>query len=483
MRTFFVCFSFLIATVPSFVEASVYLSEVAWMGSLADANAEWLELYNDGSIQDVSGWTLTAVDGQPSITLTGSMGTNTYALLERSDDGTVASVPAFAVYTGALGNTGEKLELRDQNGTLIDSIDGSDAWSVGGDNVTKETLQRSGEPAIGAWGTGPATPQGEAAIVHEETQSTETASTTNTTTSRSGLSGGNILYGSKDKKDLQPRLEPALTLDLGEERTVTVGVPTSFLARAFKEKGEETVISTMVWNFGDGTEKKGREVTHTYAYTGDYLVSVTGTRSGFLREITDTEQLVVHVVESSVEIVHADATCIEVKNKSKEAVELSDFVFVSGSQHFKIPKNTVLLPNTSVRFPHKTTKVTGQTVSLFRPDGTLASVHGTFVAPAPRQLLATASAVKSGTPRHVEAVQEQISLFDTVELPTSLPEFAETANAYEGGEEQGGEKDTRLWWWILGLVTAICTAVLAVSLVRKERSEVIEGYIIEDDDV
>jgi hypothetical protein len=475
MRVLLFYFSFLMATVPSFVEATVYISEVAWMGTADDANAEWIELYNNGPIQDVSGWTLNAVDGQPSITLTGSMGANTYALLERTSDETVPNVPAFFVYTGALGNTGEKLELRDQNGVLVDSVDGSDGWSVGGDNTTKETLQRSGEPAVGAWGTGVATPQGETAIMGVESQDLQN------TSSQNGLSGGNILYGSKDTKETVPHLKPALTLDLGEERTVTVGVPTTYLARAFKEKGEEIVVSNVVWNFGDGTVKKGREVTHTYQFTGDYLVSVTGTRSGFLREITDTEQLVVHVVESSVEIVHADATCIEVKNKSKEAVELSDFVFVSGGQHFKIPKNTVLLPNTSVRFPHKTTKVTGHTVSLFRPDGSLVSTYGAFVPSVPKQLLATASAVKNAPPNQVEATQEQTSIFDTLELSTSLPEFTNTANAFEGSG-QHEEKDTRLWWWILGLVTAICTAVLAVSLVRMERSEVIEGYMIEDEE-
>lgn len=485
MRMFIVGFSFFIMAVPSLVEASVYISEVAWMGNSVDANAEWVELYNDGEVQNVNGWTVTALDGQPVIILSGSIASNSYALLERSTDATVPNVTAFTVYTGALGNTGEKLELRDQNGVVIDSVDGSDVWSVGGDNITKETLQRSGEPAIGAWVTGVASPQGSARIVSpEEEQDTEQSSSSSTSapSSSSKRIGGNILYGSTVSKDTTPHLEPALTLLLEEERTVTVGVSTSFLARAFKEKGEEIVVSDVVWNFGDGTVKKGREVTHTYRYTGDYLVTVTGRRSGFLREISDTQQLVVHVVESPVEITHADPSYIEVKNKSKDIIDISNFVFISGDQHFKIPMNTALLPNTSVRFPSKTTKVSRPTVSLFRSDGAPASVYGASVAPTPRQTLAYVPTVQKVASLPVEGEQKQISFFDDLDLPSDLPVFTEMANAYEGAtEESGQEKNDSVWWWILGLVTAICTAVLAVILVRKERLEVIEGYVIEGD--
>jgi hypothetical protein len=46
----------------------VVFSEIAWMGTTTSSNDEWIELYNntDGAI-DLTGWTLNAADGTPSI--------------------------------------------------------------------------------------------------------------------------------------------------------------------------------------------------------------------------------------------------------------------------------------------------------------------------------------------------------------------------------------------------------------------------------
>jgi len=50
-------------------------------------------------------------------------------------------IPADLIYTGALGNNGENLELRDASSVLIDSIDCSAGWFAG-DNDTKATMER-----------------------------------------------------------------------------------------------------------------------------------------------------------------------------------------------------------------------------------------------------------------------------------------------------------------------------------------------------
>ena len=49
---------FLISPLFSYA-ASVFINEVAWMGTTASASDEWIELYNAGSTDvDISGWTL-----------------------------------------------------------------------------------------------------------------------------------------------------------------------------------------------------------------------------------------------------------------------------------------------------------------------------------------------------------------------------------------------------------------------------------------
>ena len=73
----------------------VIISEIAWGGTAASANDEWIELYNTtASPIDLTGWTLNAADGSPSIALSGSIAGMGYFLLERTDDTTVSDIAA-----------------------------------------------------------------------------------------------------------------------------------------------------------------------------------------------------------------------------------------------------------------------------------------------------------------------------------------------------------------------------------------------------
>ncbi len=112
---------------------SVAISEVAWMGTFAYPDDEWIELYNNtSSAIDLTGWTLEAADGVPSITLSGTIPANGYFLLERDDDWTIPNLTADQVYTGALDDGGEFLQLKNSSGTVIDMVnpDGG-VWPAG----------------------------------------------------------------------------------------------------------------------------------------------------------------------------------------------------------------------------------------------------------------------------------------------------------------------------------------------------------------
>ena len=121
------------ATTPEAPSFAVLINEIAWAGTKAYSGDEWIELYNaTGSSIDLTGWTLMAADGAPSITFsTSSIPAGGYFLLERTDDTTVSDILADLIYTGALGNEGEKLELRDAGNNLIDSADNSSGWAGG----------------------------------------------------------------------------------------------------------------------------------------------------------------------------------------------------------------------------------------------------------------------------------------------------------------------------------------------------------------
>ena len=124
---------------------NIVINEIAWMGTAASGtgtNDEWIELRNTGGqTVDLTGWTLKAKDGTPNITLSGSISPSGFYLLERTDDTVISDISADHFYSGALGNGGEHLELRDSSGSLRDSVDASSGWFAG-DNATKSSMER-----------------------------------------------------------------------------------------------------------------------------------------------------------------------------------------------------------------------------------------------------------------------------------------------------------------------------------------------------
>lgn len=124
-------------------QPAVIINEIAWMGTEASSYDEWLELYNTTD-EDIilEGWVLVSQDGTPEINLLGTIAANGYFLLERTDDNTVPEIQADIIYAGAMSNTIEILELRDDSGSLIDTIGAFDAWPAG-DNSTKQTMERA----------------------------------------------------------------------------------------------------------------------------------------------------------------------------------------------------------------------------------------------------------------------------------------------------------------------------------------------------
>lgn len=124
----------------------VAINEIAWMGTAADYNDEWIELFNNSSTDlSLTGWTLSSGDGSPEIQLSGTVPAKGFFVLERTDDATLPDFAADQIYIGALGNAGEHLFLKDVTGTVIDEVD---AWHAG-DNSTKASMERIDPAAAG----------------------------------------------------------------------------------------------------------------------------------------------------------------------------------------------------------------------------------------------------------------------------------------------------------------------------------------------
>lgn len=133
---------------------TILINEVAWSGTLASSNDEWIELFNPGTDTiSLDGWTLEDGDDL-HISLHGSLPPYGYYLLERTDDNTVADVAADQIYTGNLHNGGETLWLRGPNGAVVDSANQAGGSWPAGDSSSRASMERiGGDDLPGDWST------------------------------------------------------------------------------------------------------------------------------------------------------------------------------------------------------------------------------------------------------------------------------------------------------------------------------------------
>jgi hypothetical protein len=130
------------------------INEVAWAGTFTSSSDEWIEVLNtkDETI-DLSRWLLT--DGDDfQLHRQGTIAPNSFFLLERTDDSTIANISADQIYSGNLRNDGETLRLFDPSGSTVDSANiVGGAWPAG-DSGARASMERRGrEDQSGNWVT------------------------------------------------------------------------------------------------------------------------------------------------------------------------------------------------------------------------------------------------------------------------------------------------------------------------------------------
>lgn len=112
---------------------AIVINEVAWSGTQADANDEWIELHNPTTQTAIlDGWIMTSTNGL-NIVLSGSMLPDSYYLIERTDDTAITDMTANLTtgFGSGLSNDGTSLYLS-AGSILLDTanLDG-DSWPAG----------------------------------------------------------------------------------------------------------------------------------------------------------------------------------------------------------------------------------------------------------------------------------------------------------------------------------------------------------------
>lgn len=354
MRVVSILFLFLLLPLSS--RAAVTFSEVAWMGTTVSANHEWLELHNDGSAVDVTGWVIT--DGMNlQIELTGVIPANSYTVLERTSDDTITGT-AFLIYTGALVNTGATLSLKRTDGSVEDQVSGGEGWqNIGGDNVSKETAQYT----TGGWATAAATP-GRAVVANEVT----VAAANQPTTTHAVESGGTHKKANASAPIVLTL--PDVTLQL-EVKAQLIGYVHQLIKMDVQPSGiGDTLIDSLQyeWNFGDGATSSEKEPAHLYDYPGTYVITVYG---GFKRQ----EQVARHeitILPVTVSLTTNGQGDVQVNNDSPYELDISGYSLV-GDHRFVFSPRTIILPNQTITIPkRKLGKTVEQVTILYDTKGT-----------------------------------------------------------------------------------------------------------------
>jgi len=131
-------FYYLLASQPF----NVVINEISWMGTENSYNNEWIELYNNLSLNlNLNGWKLISENGKLIINLKGIIPAKEFFILERNNDKILPEIKANFIYKGTLNNKGEHLKLIDKDGKIIDEVNCSLKWFAG-DNKTKQTMER-----------------------------------------------------------------------------------------------------------------------------------------------------------------------------------------------------------------------------------------------------------------------------------------------------------------------------------------------------
>jgi hypothetical protein len=329
MRKLLLCA--ILAIIPHAASAAVEISEVAWMGTAASANDEWIELHNSGEDPVVlDNWSVS--DGDTLIIpLSETIGAGEYAVLERTDDESAPGA-AFLIYTGALANTGATLTLYRDDASIEDRVIGGENWmNIGGDNESKDTPQRKGS----GWITAAPTPGAAAAEAapEEETHDDEDPLPAATATKKAS-----------DPKTIELKIpNTELSLAIDSPKIGYVGEKVAFSAVA-SGIGETLLQSLQYeWNFGDLATGGGATPSHIFEYPGEYAVTLYASHARH-EQAAEAKITILPVALSLERGTNGD---LLIHNNDQYEVDVSGYA-IEGATAKVFPPRSILLPHATI---------------------------------------------------------------------------------------------------------------------------------------
>ncbi|MDP1707447.1 MAG: helix-hairpin-helix domain-containing protein [bacterium] len=225
---------------------------------------------------------------------------------------------------------------------------------------------------------------------------------------------------------------PTLRIITSGDRTVSSGADTPFTAVVYDGKGNKRDDALILWSFGDGMQRTGASVYHSYYYPGEYIaVAHISTSDGG----NALKEMVITAKDASIKIASVSARGISLANDSQRTLDLSLWRLSMSEKEFKIPAGTQILPGRTILFPSQIIQLpTAGSASLLYPSGEVAATYPLVQARVEKPTVTKVSYEKVQEVEKIISAQTNIQAYDeAVIAPAASTELAAAGAASSTG--------------------------------------------------
>lgn len=215
---------------------------------------------------------------------------------------------------------------------------------------------------------------------------------------------------------------PTLRIITAGDRIVSTGADTAFSAVVYDGKGNRRDEAFISWSFGDGMQRTGASVFHSYYDPGEYVVVVHATTPDGGDALVES---IVTAKDVSIKIASISARGISLINNSSRTLNLSLWRLSMGGKEFKIPADTQILAGRTTLFPSQVIELPiADSASLLYPSGEVAAAYPPASIEQPSPITASYKEVQTKT-SPIISTKANIQTYEKAVLaPATVTELA-----------------------------------------------------------
>ncbi len=367
----------------------------------------------------------------------------------------IAGLFAIAIFFPAFAHAVALVNINTANSTLLETLIG-----IGPSKAVAIITYRTGrgpfariEDIQNVSGIGPSTYAGIKAFITVGdigTSDSGTTTATSTTTSATTTTTLSVVGAPPEYIPI-----PTLRIITSGNKTISSGAETAFTAVVYDSKGNKRSEALVTWSFGDGMQRTGASVYHTYYYPGEYIAVVRVSTSDGGDAFVES---VVTVKDANIKIVSVSARGISLINNSSRTLDLSLWRLSMGGKEFKIPTGTQILAGRTILFPSQIIQLPiSDTASLLYPSGEISAMYPTAPVEQPSAQQTSFNTVQTVEQVISKSVNIQAHV-EAVLAPTTTVEPAAVGATVAPLQSKTSTTSVLRSPWTLGLIGVIVVA-------------------------